>query len=164
MHCTSNIIKLNIIKWAQKRYLGWISDWWFTNPSFFSSKHFFIQTYDMIILTWHLFAQWGMQKFDGCFICFRWHWILQPYFYIAQGLLLHIFAQRKNLIFLFIHQSNMIPNILYENRFFLSENHYHLYAWNQMKIIVLFVITKNNQTNNVHLLSQFLIIDENVLP
>ena len=128
----------------------------FSPTKFFSFKR---SKYDMIILTWHLFAQWGMQKFDGCFICFRWHWILQPYFYIAQGLLLHIYAQRKNWIFLFIYQSNMIVN-----RFRLIENLYHLSAWNQMQIIGLFVITKNNQANNVHLLSQFLIIDENVLP
>ena len=125
----------------------------FSRTNIFSFKHL---KYDMIILTWHLFAQWGMQKFDGCFICFRWHWILQPYFYIAQGLLLHIYAQRKNWIFLFIYQSNMIVYVL--------ENLYHLSAWNQMQIIGLFVITKNNQANNVHLLSQFLIIDENVLP
>ena len=85
-----------------------------THESFiFSRRHIFSfkrLNYDMIILTWHLFAQWGMQKFDGCFICFRWHWILQPYFYIAQGLLLHIFARRKNLIFLFIYQFNMTVN------------------------------------------------------
>ena len=104
----------------------------FSRRNIFSFKRLY---YDMIILTWHLFAQWGMQKFNGCFICFRWHWILQPYFYIAQGLLLHIFARRKNLIFLFIYQFNMTVNILYPE----LQTHSCTITYSLWKIIIIYL-------------------------
>ena len=110
--CNCRIILYTLLNWIRYELNKVILDEYLIDDSrillFFSNNFFSFKrsNYDMIILTWHLFAQWGMQKFDGCFICFRWHWILQPYFYIAQGLLLHIYSRRKNSDFIFIDQYN----------------------------------------------------------
>ena len=156
-HYTSNIIKLNL-KWAQK--LIWTA-YRFEDSRilhFFANEHFLIQTFKV-----------RHDNLDLTPVCSMRHAKIWWVFYMLQMTLnfatvllyctrsfVTYLCSEKNWIFLFIYQSNMIVYVL--------ENLYHLSAWNQMQIIGLFVITKNNQANNVHLLSQFLIIDENVLP